>query len=64
MILLLILFTLSIYDIKKNFESGQSVKVEFKLDGVLPAGIYGYGWVWTNRMVSINSNGQGMFDLT
>ena len=24
---------------QKNFESGQSVKVEFKLDGVVPAGI-------------------------
>ena len=31
------------FDIRfqKNFESGPSVKVEFKLDGVVPVGIYG-----------------------
>ena len=29
---------------QKKFESGQSVKVELKLDGVVPAGIYGYAF--------------------
>ena len=53
------------YDIRyqKNFESGLSVKVEFKLDGVVPAGIYGYALVLTNRLVSISSDGQRMFEL-
>ena len=68
-IVLDIIYTLSIYDIKintikKNFESGQSVKVEFKFDGVVPAGVYGYALVLTNRLVSIGSDGQGLFDLT
>ena len=27
---------------QKIFENGQSVNVEFKFDGVIPAGIYGY----------------------
>ena len=54
------------FDIRyhKNFESGQSVKVEFKLDGVVPAGIYGYALVLTNRLVSLSSDGQQMFDST
>ena len=49
---------------QKKFQSGQSVKVEFKLDGVVPAGIYGYDLVLTNRLVSINSDGQQKIDLT
>ena len=49
---------------QKNFESGQSFKVEFKLDGVVPAGIYGYASVLTNILVSISSDdGQRNFDL-
>ena len=47
---------------QKNFESGQSVKVEFKFDGVVPGGIYGYGLVLTNRIISISSDGQKTFD--
>ena len=49
---------------QKNFQSGQSVKVEFNLDGVVPAGVYGYALVLTSRLVSINSDGQRMIDLT
>ena len=49
---------------QKNFESGQSVKVEFKLDGVVLAGIYGYALVLTNRLVSISSDEQRKFDLS
>ena len=48
---------------QKNFEGGQSVKVEFKFDRVIPGGIYGYALVLTNRLVSISSVGQRMFDL-
>ena len=58
-------YNIHAFDIRyqKSFESGQSVKVEFKLDGVVPAGIYGYALVLTNRLVSITSDGQRMFDL-
>ena len=53
------------FDIRyqKNFESSQPIKVEFKFDGVGPAGIYGYALVLTNRLISISSDGQRMFDL-
>ena len=54
------------FDIRyqKNYESGQSIKVEFKFNRVIAAGIYGYALVLTNRLVSISSDGQRMFDLT
>ena len=53
------------FDIRyqKNFENGQPVKVEFKFSGNIPAGIYGYSLVLTNRLISISSDGQRMFDL-
>ena len=53
------------FDIRyqKNFEGGQSVKVEFIFDGVVPGGIFGYGLVLTNRLISISSGGQRRFDL-
>ena len=54
------------FDIRfqKSFESGQSVKVEFELDVIVPAVIYGYALVLTNILASISSYGQRMFDLT
>ena len=54
------------FDIRyqKNFESSQPIKVEFIFDGVVPAGIYGYALVLTNKLISISSDGQRMFDLT
>ena len=54
------------FDIRyqKNFESSQPIKVEFKFDGVVPAGIYGYALVLTNKLISISSDGQRIFDLT
>ena len=54
------------FDIRyqKNFENSQPIKVEFKFDGVVPAGIYGYALVLTNRLISISSDGQRMFDVT
>ena len=48
---------------RKDFESSQPIKVEFKFDGVVPTGIYGYAIVLTNRLTSISSDGQRMFDL-
>ena len=54
------------FDIRhqKNFESSQPIKVEFKFDGVVPAGIYGFALVSTNKLISISSDGQRMFDPT
>ena len=49
---------------QKNFENAQPVKVEFKFSENIPAGIYGYGLVLTNRLASITSDGQRVFDLT
>ena len=53
------------FDIRyqKNFENAQPVKVEFKFSENIPAGIYGYASVLTNRLISITSDGQRMFDL-
>ena len=53
------------FDIRyqKNFENAQSVKVEFKLSENVAAGIYGYALVLTNKLISISSDGQRMFDL-
>ena len=48
---------------QKNFESAQPIKVEFKFSENLPARLYGYGFVSTNRLVSISSDGQRHFDL-
>ena len=54
------------FDIRyqKDFKSSQPIKVEFKFNGMVPAGIYGYALVLTNRLISISSDGQRMFDLT
>ena len=59
-------YNIYVFDIRypKNFESSQPIKVEFKFDGVIPVGIYGYALVLTNKLVSISSDGQRMFDLT
>ena len=54
------------FDIRyqKNFESSQPIKVEYKIDGFVPAGIYGYVLLLANKLFSISSDGQRMFDLT
>ena len=59
-------YNIYVFDIRyrKIFESSQPIKVEFKFDGVIPAGIYGYALVLTNKLISIGSDGQRMFDLT
>ena len=53
------------FDIRyqKNFENAQPIKVEFKFSENIDAGIYGYSLVLTNRLISITSDGQRMFDL-
>ena len=58
-------YNIHVFDIRyqKDYQSGQSVKVEFKLDKIVPAGVYGYALVLTNRLVSICSDGQRMLDL-
>ena len=48
---------------QKDFENSQPIKVEFEFDGVIPAGIYGYALVLTNKKISISSDGQRHFDL-
>ena len=59
-------YNIYVFEIRyqKNFESSQPIKVEYKFDGVVPAGIYGYALVLTNKLISISSDGQRMFDLT
>ena len=58
-------YIIHVFDIRyqKDYQSGQSIKIEFKLDKVVPAGIYGYALVLTNRLVSISSDGDRMLDL-
>ena len=53
------------FDIRyqKNFENAQPVKVEFKFSENIGVGIYGYALVLTNKLISISSDGQRMFDL-
>ena len=59
-------YNIYVFDIRyqKNFESSQPIKIEYKFDGVIPVGIYGYALVLTNKLISISSDGQRMFDLT
>ena len=59
-------YNIHVFDIRyqKKFETGQLVKIEFKFDKVIPAGLYGYALVLTNRLICITSDGQRMFDLT
>ena len=54
------------FDIRyqKNSENAQPIKVEFKFSENIDAGIYGYALVLTNRLISISSDGQRMFDLS
>ena len=63
-IILVIIYTLSIYDIRKILKDLSQKEVEFRFDGVVHAGIYGYALVLTNKLISISSDGQRMFDLT
>ena len=53
------------FDIRyqKNFENAQPVRVEFKFSQNINVGIYGYALVLANKLISISSDGQRMFDL-
>ena len=59
-------YNIYVFDIRyqKSFENSQAVKVEFKFSENIPAGIYGYALVLTNRLASKSSDEQRMFDLT
>ena len=48
---------------RKTFTSSQPIKVEFKIDGVVPNDSNGYALVLTKRILSTSSDGQRMFDL-
>ena len=48
---------------QKNFTNSQPIKVEFKVEGVVPNDINGYALVLTNKLVSISSDGQRHFNL-
>ena len=58
-------YNLYVFDIRyqKNYTASQPIKVEFKLDGVVPNDVNGYALVLTNKLVSISSDGQRHFDL-
>ena len=58
-------YNLYVFEIRyqKIFQSAQPIKVEFKVEGVVPAGIYGYALMLTNRLISISSDGQRHFDF-
>ena len=59
-------YIIYVFDIRyqKKFQISQPIKVEFMFDGVVPAGLYGYALVVTNRIISISSDGQRMFHLS
>ena len=63
--MMVIILDIIYFDIRyqKRFESAQPIKVEFKFNGAVPAGIYGYALVLTNKILSISSDGQRHFDL-
>ena len=58
-------YNLYVFDIRyqKNYTASQPIKVEFKIDGVVPNCVNGYALVLTNKLVSISSDGQRHFDL-
>ena len=57
-------YTLHTFDIRyrKIFESAQPTKVEFKFSENIPRGIFGYSLPLTNKLVSMGSHGQRLFD--
>ena len=58
-------YNLYVFDIRyqKNYTASQPIKIEFKIDGVVPNNVIGYALVITNKLVSISSDGQRHFDL-
>ena len=58
-------YNIHVFEIRyqENYQSGQSIKIDFKSDKIVPAGVFGYALVLTNRLVNISSDGQRMLDL-
>ena len=58
-------YNIHVFDIRyqKNFDTNQSVKVEYKFSENIPPGISGYALVLTIILVSRSSDGNRMFDL-
>ena len=58
-------YNLYVFDIRyqKKYTASQPIKVEFIYDGVVPNNVNGYALVLTNKLVSISSDGQRLFDL-
>ena len=58
-------YSLYVFDIRyqQNLTDSQTIKVEFKFDGVVPNEINGYALVLTNKFVSKSSDGQRHFDF-
>ena len=58
-------YNLYVFDIRyqQNFTASQPIKVEFKIDGVVPYDINGYVFVLTNKLISLSSDGQKRFGL-
>ena len=56
---------LCVFDMRyqQSFSAFQPIKVEFKLDGVVPNDINVYALVLTNELVSVSSDGQRNFEL-
>ena len=52
-------YNLYVFDIRyqKKLESALPINIDFKFDGVIPAGIYGYALVLTKKLLSISSDG-------
>ena len=64
MIILVISYTFSeLRKYQKILKNAQPIKVDFKFSENVPAGIYGYALVLTNKLVSKSSDGQRHFDL-
>ena len=61
-LILVIICTFSI-SYQKKLESVQPIKVKFQFSENIPAGVYGYALVLTNKLVSISSDSQRQFDL-
>ena len=58
-------YSLYVFDIRyqKKLESAQPIKVEYNFDGVVPAGIYNYALVLTNKLISMSRDVSRHFDL-
>ena len=59
-IVLVIIYTFLITDIRKNSKAAQPTKVTFKFPKNVPAGIYGYALVLPNKLVRVSSDGQNI----